>query len=135
MGTKGARVTTEVSLPGRFLVLMPFSESIGVSRRLPDAERDRLHGLIGELAPEGVGHHRAHRRRRAPASGTSTTDLDFLGRLWARVRKQADTGVAPEVLYTEMDLALRMVRDVFTPDFRASGRRRQGRAGQGRRPS
>jgi ribonuclease G len=118
MGTKGARVTTEVSLPGRFLVLMPFSESVGVSRRLPDAERERLHKAIAALAPEGVGII-----ARTAASGANerdlTTDLDFLGRLWARVRKQADTGAAPEVLYTEMDLALRMVRDVFTPDYRA----------------
>ncbi len=118
MGTKGARVTTEVSLPGRFLVLMPFSDSVGVSRRLADEERDRLHELIERMAPPGVGII-----ARTAAAGASekdlTTDLDFLARLWARVRKQAETGVAPEVLYTEMDLALRMVRDVFTPDFRS----------------
>jgi ribonuclease G len=117
MGTKGARVTTEVSLPGRFLVLMPFSEAVGVSRRLPDEERERLHKAIETLKPAGVGII-----ARTAAAGASdkdlTTDLDFLGRLWARVKKQSETGSAPEVLYTEMDLALRMVRDVFTADVR-----------------
>jgi ribonuclease G len=117
MGTKGARVTTEVSLPGRFVVLMPFSEAVGVSKRLPNEERERLHALIDELKPAEVGII-----ARTAAAGASekdlSTDLDFLARLWARVRKQSETGVAPEVLYTEMDLALRMVRDVFTSDFR-----------------
>lgn len=118
MGTKGARVTTEISLPGRFLVLMPFSDMVGVSRKLEDAERERLNGIIEGMRPEGVGVI-----ARTAASGASDrdieTDLDFLSRLWARVRKQADNGLAPEVLYTEMDLALRMVRDAFTDDFRS----------------
>ena len=117
MGTKGARVTTEVSLPGRFLVVMPFSPTVGVSKRLPDAERDRLHELITTMAPKGVGII-----ARTAASGASerdlATDLDFLSRLWGRVEKQCEAGVAPETLYTEMDLALRLVRDVFTEDFR-----------------
>ena len=117
MGTKGARVTTQVSLPGRFLVLMPFSPVVGVSKRLPDEERDRLHALISALAPEGVGII-----ARTAASGASerdlSTDLDFLSRLWARVRKQGEAGVAPETLYTELDLALRLVRDAFTEEFK-----------------
>jgi ribonuclease G len=117
MGTKGARVTTEVSLPGRFLVLMPFSPTVGVSKRLPDAERDRLHELITSMAPQGVGII-----ARTAAAGASErdlgTDLDFLSRLWGRVEKQCDAGVAPETLYTEMDLALRLVRDVFTEEFK-----------------
>ena len=117
MGTKGARVTTEVSLPGRFVVLMPFSPVVGVSKRLPDEERDRLHALITDLAPPGVGII-----ARTAAAGASerdlATDLDFLSRLWGRVRKQSEAGIAPETLYTEMDLALRLVRDVFTDDFK-----------------
>ena len=117
MGTKGARVTTEVSIPGRFLVLMPFSASVGVSKRLADDERDRLHDLIMQVAPRDVGVI-----ARTAAAGASErdlmTDLDFLSRLWARIRKQAEAGAAPEVLYTEMDLALRLVRDVFTGDFK-----------------
>src|SRR5512133_1824822 len=55
MGTKGARVTTEITLPGRFLVLMPFSPFIGISRKLEDEERDRLDSIIAPLVPEGLG--------------------------------------------------------------------------------
>jgi ribonuclease G len=117
MGTKGARVTTEITLPGRFLVLMPFSEFIGVSRKLPDEERDRLHDAIAAHVPPGVGVI-----VRTVAQGVNSrdlvSDLDFLLRLWRRVEHQAHEGLAPEVIYTEMDLALRMVRDVFSDGFR-----------------
>ncbi len=117
MGTKGARVTTEVTLPGRFLVLMPFSEFVGVSRKLPDEDRDRLYADIVDAVPPGVGVI-----VRTVAQGVSrkdlVADLDFLLRLWRRVEHQAHEGLAPEVIYTEMDLALRMVRDVFSEEYR-----------------
>jgi ribonuclease G len=117
MGTKGARVTTDVTLPGRFLVLMPFSEFVGISRKLPDAERERLHDLITEAAPPGIGLI-----VRTAAAGASDkdllADLEFLQRLWKRVQHQATEALAPEVIYTEMDLALRFTRDVFSEDFR-----------------
>jgi ribonuclease G len=111
MGTKGARVTTEVTLPGRFLVLMPFSDFVGISRKLPDDERERLHALVTAAAPPGVGMI-----VRTAAAGTSDkdllADLDFLQRLWKRVKHQASEALAPEVIYTEMDLALRFVREI-----------------------
>jgi ribonuclease G len=117
MGTKGARVTTDVTLPGRFLVLMPFSSFIGISRKLPEPERERLHDLITEAAPPGAGLI-----VRTAAAGASDkdllSDLEFLQRLWKRVQHQASEALAPEVIYTEMDLALRFVRDVFGDDFR-----------------
>jgi len=117
MGTKGARTTTEVTLPGRFLVLLPFSEFVGVSRKLPEEERERLHDVIASHVPEGVGII-----VRTVAQGASTrdlmSDLEFLLRLWRRVSHQAREALAPELVYTEMDLALRMVRDVFSDDFR-----------------
>jgi len=117
MGTKGARVTTEVTLPGRFLVLMPFSDFVGISRKLPDGERDRLHGIVTAAAPAGVGMI-----VRTAASGASDkdllADLEFLQRLWKRVQHQSTEALAPEVIYTEMDLALRFVRDVFGDDFK-----------------
>lgn len=116
MGTKGSRVTTEISLPGRFLVLMPYSSFIGVSKKLPDDERDRLHAAIADRVPEGMGVI-----VRTVAQGASdrdlVSDLEFLMRLWKRVHHQAAEGLAPEVIYTEMDLALRFVRDVFSTDF------------------
>ncbi|MDP2233364.1 MAG: Rne/Rng family ribonuclease, partial [Actinomycetota bacterium] len=117
MGTKGARVTTEVTLPGRFLVLMPFSEFIGVSRKLADDERDRLHEVVAPHVPPGAGVI-----VRTVAQGASardlTADLEFLLRLWRRVNHQASEGLAPEVIYTEMDLALRLVRDVFSDQYK-----------------
>jgi len=117
MGTKGARVTTEITLPGRFLVLMPFSNFVGVSKKLPDEERDRLHNIIAEKVPAGTGVI-----VRTVAQGASerdlVSDLEFLLRLWKRVNHQSTEALAPEVIYTEMDLALRLVRDVFSEDFR-----------------
>ncbi len=117
MGTKGARVTTEITLPGRFLVLMPFSEFVGVSRKIDDEERDRLHDAIVPLVPPGQGVI-----VRTVAAGVRekdlVSDMEFLLRLWKRVSHQAREGLAPEVIYTEMDLALRLVRDVFSDEFK-----------------
>jgi len=117
MGTKGARVTTDVTLPGGFLVRRPFSGLVGISRRLPEAERDRLHKLVTDAAPPGVGLI-----VRTAAAGASDkdllADLEFLQRLWKRVQHQASEALAPEVIYTEMDLALRFVRDVFGDEFK-----------------
>jgi ribonuclease G len=117
MGTKGARITTEITLPGRFLVLMPFSEFVGVSKKLPEEERDRLHAIIEGRAPEKMGLI-----VRTVAQGVSerdlASDLEFLLRLWRRVNHQSTEALAPEVIYTEMDLALRLVRDVLSEKFR-----------------
>jgi ribonuclease G len=117
MGTKGARVTSEITLPGRFLVLMPYSPFVGISRKLDDEERDRLTRIVEPLVPECIGAI-----VRTAASGALEKDLqgdmDFLLRLWRRVQHQSREGVAPEVVYTEMDVALRLVRDAFGEDFR-----------------
>ncbi len=116
MGTKGARVTTEVTLPGRFLVLMPFADFVGVSKKLPEEERDRLHDIVARHVPKGTGVI-----VRTVAQGVAerdlVNDLEFLLRLWKRVNHLTTEALAPEVLYTEMDLALRFVRDVFSDDF------------------
>ncbi len=117
MGTKGARITTEISLPGRFLVYMPFSTFIGVSKKLSEEERARLHGIVDERVPDNTGLI-----VRTVAQGATHRDLigdlEFLTRLWKRVKHQAEEALAPEVIYTEMDLALRFVRDVFSEEFR-----------------
>ena len=117
MGTKGARVTTEITLPGRFLVLMPFSEFVGVSKKVVEPERERLHSIVSKYVPPKIGVI-----VRTAAQGASerdlASDLEFLLRLWKRVNHQSAEALAPEVIYTEMDLALRLVRDVFAEDFR-----------------
>ncbi|TMA39764.1 MAG: Rne/Rng family ribonuclease [Deltaproteobacteria bacterium] len=116
MGTKGARVTSHVSLPGRYLVCMPGTRHIGISRRIEDAaERDRLRaiveaerpaegGFIVRTACEGVTKREIH------------DDIRFLTRLWARVEKQAEASAAPAVIHQDLDLVLRVVRDVFTSE-------------------
>jgi ribonuclease G len=117
MGTKGARVTTDITLPGRFLVLLPFSEFVGVSKKLPEGERERLHAIIEGHVPPRTGLI-----VRTVAQGASErdllSDLEFLLRLWRRVNHQATEALAPEIIYTEMDLALRLVRDVFSEEYR-----------------
>src|SRR5205814_5172164 len=113
MGTKGARVTSHVSLPGRYLVCMPGTRHIGISRRIEDAaERDRLRaiveaerpaegGFIVRTACEGVTKREIH------------DDVRFLTRLWARICKQADGASAPALVHADLDLVLRTVRDLF----------------------
>ncbi len=117
MGTKGARVTAHISLPGRFLVYMPGTQHIGISRRIEDAaERDRLReiveaerpdegGLIVRTACEGATKREIHE------------DVRFLTRLWARLQKQAEAATAPALVHADLDLVLRTVRDLFNSEI------------------
>ncbi|HEY3961184.1 MAG TPA: Rne/Rng family ribonuclease [Gaiellaceae bacterium] len=116
MKTKGARLTTEVSLPGRFVVYVPHGEGLGVSRRLEDDERNRLKAILKECAPKTGGVI-----VRTAAEGASAEDirrdLDFLERLWKTIEARAKTAKAPALIYQEAELPLRVVRDLFTGDF------------------
>ena len=116
MKTKGARLTTEISLPGRFVVYVPSGEGLGVSRRLPDEERTRLKDILRRLDVKEGGVI-----VRTAAEGASAEDierdLDFLQRLWATIQEQAKKATAPELVYQEAELPLRVVRDLFTGDF------------------
>jgi ribonuclease G len=116
MKTKGARVTTEISLPGRFLVYVPNGEGLGVSRRLDDAERNRLKEIIKGLDVEEGGII-----VRTAADGASAEDVErdfvFLQRLWKTIQARAKTATAPELVYQEAELPLRIVRDLFAGDF------------------
>ncbi len=116
MGTKGARLTTEISLPGRFLVYVPFGEGIGISRRLEDAERERLKAISKELElPEGGIIVRT------AAEGASADeiagDLALLRKLWSTIKGRADRTEAPSLVYQEAELPVRIVRDLFIRDF------------------
>jgi len=116
MKTKGARLTTEISLPGRFVVYVPHGEGLGVSRRLEDEERNRLKAILKEYAPKKGGVI-----VRTAAEGASAEDierdLDFLQRLWKSIETKAETAKAPSLVYQESELPLRVVRDLFTGDF------------------
>ncbi len=119
MKTKGARLTTEISLPGRFLVLVPNGEGLGVSRRLEDAERQRLKDILKPIAPKEGGVI-----VRTAAEGASAEDVErdlvFLQRLWKTIQTRAEPAKAPELVYQEAELPLRIVRDLFAGDFLAA---------------
>ena len=114
IGTKGPRVTTYVSLPGRYLVFMPNVEHVGVSRRIPkDEERARLKEIMRRLRQPGHGYI-----VRTVSEGVREEDLrsdvDFLSVLWQDVLKKRDRLPAPSLLHTDLGLAFRVVRDLFT---------------------
>jgi ribonuclease G len=116
MGTKGARLTTEISLPGRFLVFVPFGDGIGVSRRLEEEERDRLKAICKELElPEGG------LIVRTAAEGASKQELEgdlaLLRKLWSTIGGRAKRAEPPALVYQESELPLRIIRDLFIRDF------------------
>ena len=116
LGTKGARITSFISLPGRYLVYMPQAHRIGVSRRIRDeAERDRLRATVRGLNPPAGGFIV---RTNAEGKGEAefAADLEFLGRLWAQIQARYEERRPPAVLHEEGDLTFRVVRDLLAPD-------------------
>ncbi|HEV8437364.1 MAG TPA: Rne/Rng family ribonuclease [Methylomirabilota bacterium] len=116
LGTKGARVTSFVSLPGRSIVYMPQARHVGVSRRIRDEfERERLRGIVKGLRPPGGGFI-----VRTVAEGKGEEDLgadiQFLSRLWTQIQARFEAARAPSLLHEEMDLTFRVVRDLFSPE-------------------
>jgi ribonuclease G len=117
MKTKGARLTTEISLPGRFVVYVPNGDTgLGVSRRLEDDERNRLKEVLKNIAPKQGGVI-----VRTAAEGASAEDikldLEFLMKLWKQIQAKAKSSKAPTLLFEEAELPLRVTRDLFTGDF------------------
>ncbi|MES1246297.1 MAG: ribonuclease E/G, partial [Actinomycetota bacterium] len=116
MKTKGARLTTQISLPGRFVVFVPQGEGLGVSRRLEDDERQRLKDILKKLQVKEGGVI-----VRTAAEGASEEDIErdlvFLQRLWKSIQAKAKEAKAPELVYQEAELPLRVTRDLFTGDF------------------
>jgi ribonuclease G len=116
MKSKGARLTMEISLPGRFVVFVPQGEGLGVSRRLSDEERARLRDVLKSLdIPQGGVIVRT------AAEGASAEDVErdlvFLQRLWKTIEARAKQLEPPALVYQEAELPLRVVRDLFTDDF------------------
>ncbi|MDH3307097.1 MAG: Rne/Rng family ribonuclease [Acidimicrobiia bacterium] len=117
MGQKGARLTGQISLPGRYLVLQPDSDAHGISRRLPDDERKRLRDIINELKPDGYGVI----VRTAAASATRDelkADIEALINAWTKIKVDAEGGPAPRLVYQEPELLIRVIREHFTNDFK-----------------
>ncbi len=118
IGAKGARLTQEVSLPGRFAVLVPNSSTIGISKRLPDGERRRLrkiiddvkppnHGIIIRTATEGV------------AAEDLARDVASLAEKWAAIEAEVARSNQPRLIYRDLDLSVRVLREEFNEDYRA----------------
>ena len=115
IGGKGARLTAQISLPGRFLVLAPNSDVSGISRRLPDAERRRLKPIIKSLKPDAHGVIVRTAAEGAPEEALAD-DLRRLLEEWEQIEKRAKKAKAPAVLYEEPELTVRVVRDLFTDE-------------------
>ncbi len=116
IGTKGSRLTSFISLPGRHLVYMPTTNHLGMSRRIESAEeRSRLRSIVNEVRPPQGGFI-----IRTACEGVSKReiqqDVNFLTRLWADVVKKAETQPSASLLYADLDLALRSIRDLFSSD-------------------
>ncbi|MGM0351766.1 Rne/Rng family ribonuclease, partial [Streptomyces sp. Adlamb9] len=116
IGHKGARLTSQVSLPGRYLVYVPEGSMTGISRKLPDTERARLKTILKKIVPEDAGVI-----VRTAAEGASEDelrrDVERLQAQWEDIQKKAKSGNAPTLLYGEPDMTVRVVRDIFNEDF------------------
>ncbi len=113
MGTKGARISSYVSMPGRFLVLMPTSNHIGISRRIEDeGERERLKQMVETLRTNDYGYI-----VRTAAEGDNEEklayEMNFLNNLWENIQKKSKTASVPSLLYQEISVSLRAVRDLL----------------------
>ena len=116
VGHKGARLTSQVSLPGRYLVYVPGGSMMGISRKLPDKERTRLKQILKQVMPDGAGVI-----VRTAAEGATeeelSRDVARLAAQWEAIEQKSKTANAPELLYSEPDLTIRVVRDIFNEDF------------------
>ncbi len=116
IGHKGARLTSQVSLPGRYLVYVPDGQNAGISRKLPDTERARLKAILKKITPENGGVI-----VRTAAEGASeqelARDVARLSAQWEDICRKATKATAPALLYGEPDLVIRVIRDIFNEDF------------------
>jgi ribonuclease E len=116
IGHKGARLTNQISLPGRYVVYVPRGGNGGISRKLPDTERNRLKVILKDIVPDEAGVI-----VRTAAEGATeeelTRDVSRLQSYWEDIEKKSKSGQAPQLLHGEPDLLIRVVRDLFTEDF------------------
>ncbi len=115
VGQKGARLTSQISLPGRFLVYVPDGSMTGISRKLPDTERSRLKGILKRVMPEEAGVIVRTAAEGAPENALEQ-DIARLQAQWESITASASTATPPTLLYSEPDLAIKVVRDIFNED-------------------
>ncbi len=116
LGSKGARITSHISLPGRHLVLMPMVDHIGVSRRIEnEGERRRLREILQKMKPSGFGLI-ARTASEAQDESDLAQDLDFLMKMWASIQKRKATSPIPGLVHKDLDITLRAIRDLFSQD-------------------
>jgi ribonuclease E len=116
VGHKGARLTSQISLPGRYLVYVPGASMTGISRKLPDTERNRLKLILKKVMPENAGVI-VRTAAEGAAEEELSRDVARLAAQWEAIEKKSKTASAPALLYSEPDLTIRVVRDVFNEDF------------------
>jgi len=118
IGQKGARITTHLTIPGRYLVLMPTYDHLGVSRKIEsEEERDRLKEILTSLKPENMGLI-----ARTVSEGSDeeelAKDLDYLMRIWTKTQKSSKKGKVPDLIYEDLDLIYRILRDMTNDDVK-----------------
>ena len=118
IGTKGARLSQEVSLPGRFVVLIPGSDTYGISKRLADDERKRLRKILDDIRPAGHGLIVRTAAEGATADELRRDVLRLVGQ-WERIERLAASSRAPALLYREPSMAVRVIREEFNKDYRS----------------
>src|SRR3984957_6083975 len=116
VGHKGARLTSQVSLPGRYLVYVPGASMTGISRKLPDIERNRLKQILKKVMPEHAGVI-VRTAAEGAAEEELSRDVTRLAAQWEAIEKKSKTASSPALLYGEPDLTTRVIRDVFNEDF------------------
>ena len=115
VGQKGARLTSQISLPGRFLVYVPDGSMTGISRKLPDTERSRLKNILKRVMPEDAGVI-VRTAAEGAAEDALEADVERLQALWTDITDAAKKASPPELLYSEPDLSIKVVRDIFNED-------------------
>ena len=116
LGSKGARITSHISIPGRHLVLMPTMDHVGISRRIEDEdERLRLRELLVQIRPPNYGFI-ARTAAEGVESDKIKAEMDFMLRLWQNIQRNSEHSQVPNLLYQELDIILRAVRDLFTQE-------------------
>ncbi|NLM04643.1 MAG: Rne/Rng family ribonuclease [Clostridiales bacterium] len=117
IGTKGPRVTTHITLPGRYLVLMPYTDYLGISRKITDeVERERLREIVETIKPQNMGVI-----IRTVGEGKDqevfNDDINFLLKLWTKISQEKKLGFPPRIIYNDFDLIAKTLRDKFTKDI------------------